>query len=57
MTLYTIQGNLFIIGNDYRKNTYNYKVSNREGITYSIEFTKLLFSMDSVEHSFKLIKL
>lgn len=56
-SLYTIQENLFIIGNDYRKNNYTYKASNKEGITYSIEFTKLMLPMDSVEHSFKLIKL
>lgn len=56
-SLYTIQGNLFIIGNDYRKNNYIYKTFKKEQITYSIEFTKLLFPMDSVVHSFKLIKL
>lgn len=56
-TLYTIQGNVFIIGNDYRKNNYSYKATNREGITTSIEFTKILLPKDSVQHSFKLIKL
>ena len=56
-TLYTIQGNVFIIGTDYRKNNYSYKATNREGFTTSIEFTKILLPKDSVEHSFKLIKL
>lgn len=56
-SLYTIQGNLFIIGNDYRKNNYTYKAISKNYKISSIEFTKLLLPLDSMEHSFKLIKL
>lgn len=54
--LYTIQGNVFILGNSYLKNNYSYKATSSKGIVSSIEFTKILLPKDSVEHSFKLIK-
>lgn len=55
--LYTIQSNIFIIGNNYLKNNYSYKASGKENLITSIEFTKILLPQDSVQHNFKIIKL
>lgn len=55
--LYTIQGNVFILGNSYLKNNYSYKATSSKGIVSSIEFTKIMLPKDSIQHSFKLIKL
>jgi len=55
--LYTIQGNVFILGKSYLQNNYSYKATGSKGIISSIEFTKLLLPKDSVEHRFKLIRI